>query len=92
MTVAFDPDKRRQTLLHRGLDMADCATVFAGTCLTVPDMRQDYGEPRFVTFGHLSGRMVVIVWTPRGDVRRVISMRKANDREVALYGPRLDRS
>ena len=32
--------------------------------------------------------MVVLVWTPRGDARRVISMRKANERERRLYGPR----
>jgi uncharacterized DUF497 family protein len=35
--------------------------------------------------------MVVLVWTPRGADRRVISLRKANDREQAAYGPRLGR-
>ena len=30
----------------------------------------------------LNGRIVVIVWTPRGKARRIISMRKANDREI----------
>ena len=54
------------------------------------DTRQDYGEDRFITIGRLNKRMVVLVWTPRGEVRRIISMRKANDREQALYGPRLD--
>jgi len=34
--------------------------------------------------------MVVIVWTPRGENRRIISMRKANEREQELYGHRLD--
>jgi uncharacterized protein len=52
--------------------------------------RKDYGEPRFITIGSLDGRMVVSVWTPRGAVRRIISLRKANDREKALYGSRLD--
>ena len=42
-----------------------------------------------VTVGHLEGRMVVVVWTPRGRARRVISMRKANDREQAHYRERL---
>ena len=32
---------------------------------------------------------MVIVWTPRGAARRIISMRKANDREQAAYSPRL---
>jgi hypothetical protein len=38
----------------------------------------------------LTGRMVVLVWTPRGARRRLISLRKANDREQALYRHRLD--
>ena len=35
-----------------------------------------------------AGTTVVLVWTPRGGVYRVISMRKANERERSLYGPR----
>ena len=38
----------------------------------------------------LRGRMVVVIWTPRADARHVISMRKANDREKARYGSKLD--
>jgi uncharacterized DUF497 family protein len=34
--------------------------------------------------------MIVMVWTPRGEVRRIISMRKANDREKTLYIRRLE--
>lgn len=70
--------------------MADAVDVFAGKTLTVQDTRQDYGEDRFITIGRLNKRMDVLVWTPRGEVRRIISTRKANDREQALYGPRLD--
>jgi uncharacterized DUF497 family protein len=36
------------------------------------------------------GSMIVMVWTPRGEVRRIISMRKANDREKTLYASYLD--
>jgi uncharacterized DUF497 family protein len=32
--------------------------------------------------------MVMVVWTARGDTRRIISMRKANEREEAIYGQR----
>ena len=35
--------------------------------------------------GLLDARLVVLVWTPRGEVRRIISMRKANDREKTFY-------
>ena len=89
VTIEYDPDKRVLTLAKRGLDMADAGLVFAGPTLTVLDDRKDYGEQRFITIGTLGGRMVVIVWTKRGANRRIISMRKANDREQHLYGPDL---
>ncbi|HZK98520.1 MAG TPA: BrnT family toxin [Caulobacteraceae bacterium] len=89
MAIAFDPAKRAATLERRGLDMARSGEVFDGNVLTIADDRLDYGEPRFITIGRLDGRMVVLVWTPRGEDRRIISMRKANEREQAAYGPRL---
>ena len=69
--------------------MARAGDVFAGPALTVEDDRRDYGEDRFLTIGFLDGTMVVLVWTPRGAADRIISMRKANERERALYGPRI---
>jgi uncharacterized DUF497 family protein len=66
--------------------------VFAGSALDIPDERRDYGEPRIITVGLLRGRMVIVVWTPRGDGRHVFSMRKANDREKARFGKRLEES
>ena len=90
MKIEFDQNKRDKTFVERGLDFADAANVFAGHQFTAPDNRKDYNEPRFITFGKLHERMVVIVWTPRGENRRIISMRKANEREQELYGHRLD--
>ena len=46
-------------------------------------------EPRFITIGRLRGRMVVVAWTPRRAAYRIISMRKANDREQAPTAPSL---
>lgn len=88
MEIEFNPSKRQSTLEERQLDMALAGEVFAGEHLTVEDDRFDYGETRFVTIGFMSGRMVVLVWPPRGDARRIISMRKANDREQKIYAPR----
>ena len=67
VNISFDPAKRAATLEHRGLDMARVGEVFDGAILTVSDDRRDYGEPRFITVGRLDGRMVVLVWTPRGE-------------------------
>ena len=85
MLIEFDAAKRQATLEQRGLDFADAALVFGGRNMTGEDARADYGEPRFITIGPLQGRLVVVVWTPRGAARRVISMRKANEREEARY-------
>jgi uncharacterized DUF497 family protein len=72
--ISYDPVKRAATLHDRGLDFEDAAEVFAGRTLDLPDERLDYGEVPMVTVGHLSGRMVVIVWTQRGATRHVILM------------------
>ena len=87
MKTTYDPAKRAITLELRGLDMADAGAIFEGPYVTLTDDRMDYGEARFITVGHFAGRMVVIVWTTRGETRRIISLRKANEREQTLYGP-----
>lgn len=91
MEIEYDSIKREQTLENRGLDFDRCNDVFSGPILEMEDTRIKYGEPRFITFGLLDTRMVVIVWTPRGDRRRIISMRKANEREQNRFREYLDR-
>jgi hypothetical protein len=86
MRLDFDEAKRAETIKAR--DMVRAADVLAGATLTVEDDRQDYGELRFITIGFLDDTMVVLVWTPRDDACRIISMRKVNERERRRYGPR----
>lgn len=81
MLITFDPVQRDKTLTERGLDFADAWRVFAGPTLEVPDTRKNYGERRTICYGLLEGRMVVLIYAQRGASRRIISMRKANDRE-----------
>lgn len=85
LQVEFDAAKRQKALTERGLDFARAGELFGGRHFTAEDTRDDYGEARFITIGALQGRLVVVVWTPRGDARRIISMRKANEREQARY-------
>jgi uncharacterized protein len=87
--ITFDPAKRDWTLRQRGLDFNDASLVFEGATYDRRDDRFDYPEARFVTAGLLHGRMVIVVWTPAAGGRRVISMRKANDREKARFGQQL---
>jgi len=87
MRVTFDPGKRAKTLAERGLGFEDAAIVFEGTTVEFEDTRKDYGEPRIICYGLLSGRLVVIGYTPRGATRHVFSMRKANHREKTRLAP-----
>lgn len=89
MVITSDPAKRDWTLRERGLDFADAATVFDGPTLTLKDDRKDYGEDRFQTYGMLTDRVVMIVWTPRGEDRHVISMRYCHGKEASVVLPRL---
>jgi uncharacterized protein len=85
MRITYNAAKRAKTLAERGLDFRRAKEVFDGAHLTLEDGRKDYGELRFITVGWLEARLVVMTWTPRGRVRRVISMRKANEREVKKF-------
>jgi uncharacterized protein len=67
--------------------MRRAGEVFGGLHLTRVDDRFDYGEPRYVTAGWLDSRLVV--WTPRGSARRVISMRHCHEREAKRLRPHL---
>lgn len=90
--ISCDPAKRAKTLEARGLDFLDAGVVFAGPTVTLPDIRRDYGEERFQTYGRLGDRHVQVVWTPRGTARHVISMRYCHDREVGKIEDCLGRS
>ena len=83
--MTFDPAKRDLTIRRRGLDFALAGEVFAGRTATVVDDRRDYGEMRLITAGHLDGRLVVMVWTPRGEARHVISMRHCHAEEEEIW-------
>ena len=86
MAIVYDEAKRRKTLRERGLDFADAEKIFArGTYIENIDDRFDYGEDRYVTIGLLDQAPVVLVWTPRGIDKRIISMRKANAAEAKRF-------
>jgi uncharacterized protein len=66
MRITFDPIKRARTLADRGLDFEDAAIVFDGVTVEVEDLRKNYGERRIICHGLLSGRLVVVGYTPSG--------------------------
>lgn len=92
MEFEWDQAKNESNQRKHGLDFADAPRVFAGPKLTFEDLRRSYGEPRYLTVGTLAGRVVVIAHAVRGETTRIISMRKANAREIARYQERLRQS
>jgi len=84
MRITFDPIKRARTLADRGLDFEDAAIVFEGITVEVEDLRKNYGERRIICYGLLSGRLVVVGYTPRSKTRHILSMRKANVKKPVL--------
>ena len=85
MEIEYDDEKRAITLKERGLDFARAREVFAGVTYSEPDTRKIYPEARTITIGYLDTRIIVMVWTQRGENRRMISIRKANEREIKKY-------
>ena len=82
MRLAYDPVKNRENIAKRGLSFDRVAELDWATARMVEDKRENYGEPRVSVMGLLNGRLHVAIITRREDAIRVISFRKANEREV----------
>jgi uncharacterized protein len=86
MAIVFDPGKNARNIAERGLSFERVADLDWDTAVIITDTRRDYGEPRLRVMARLDGRLHAAVVTPRGEDLRVISLRRANRREVRRYG------
>jgi uncharacterized protein len=83
-----DDAKAIANLDKHGLPLSAAQLLFDGPFIEEEDQRNEYGENRFVATGPVArfgNRICVAVYTWRGPVRRIISFRKANDREIRKY-------
>ncbi len=83
--ISFDPAKSLRNEVERGLPFSLAFELEWATALVNEDLRKDYGERRFLLLGHIHGRLHAMVFTPRDDKAHIISLRKANAREVKHY-------
>ena len=90
MAITFDPAKSARNIAERGLSFERVADLDWDTAVITEDTRRDYGEPRLRVMARLDGVLHAAVITPRGEDLRVISFRRANRREVRLYGKKDD--
>lgn len=85
MDISFDPAKNAHNIDVHGISF-ECAKEFDWSqALVLEDMRRDYGERRYRALGSIESRLHVLVFTPREGCVHVISLRKANKREIRLY-------
>jgi len=82
----WDEAKNRANVRKHGFDLADVREMFKSPVLTIPDLREDYGEDRWIAIGTVRGTIAVAVLTEREpETVRVISLRKATHNEQKQY-------
>ncbi len=86
MQLSFDPAKNERNLEERGLAFNLVSELDWAKAVIDEDTRKNYGERRFRVLGCISERLYAVVFTPRADKLHIISLRKANSREVERYG------
>ncbi len=81
--ISWDEPKRRANLRKHKIDLAELAPVFDHPMISVDDDREGYGELRLQSLGMWQGRIVFLVWTPRGtEIAHLISCRYADRKET----------
>jgi uncharacterized DUF497 family protein len=85
MRIDFDPAKDSSNLQKHGLSLALAVELDWDAALVWIDDRQEYGEVRMIALAPRTGILYYVAFVDRGSVRRVISLRRANRREVKHY-------
>ncbi len=86
MKFEWDENKNQSNFEKHGIYFEEAIDIFKNDCLTWIDNRKDYSEVREITIGEIKKNIViVVVHTDRFGNIRIISARKANQRERRNY-------
>jgi uncharacterized protein len=85
MLFEWSEEKRLENLRKHGIDFVDAKEIWHGEVLEVPSAQQEHGEERYLAYGVLDGRIIAVVFTWRGEARRLISARRARSNERQDY-------
>jgi len=77
----WDEAKHLRNLRERRIGFDHGARIFEGETVEWPDRRNDYGEVRIRALSLVDGVELHVVYTRRGDIYRIISVRRANGKE-----------
>jgi uncharacterized DUF497 family protein len=83
--IEFDPGKDAGNRRKHGFGLAAAALLFEGLILRQRDDRGDYGEERWLAVGRIGDQAFTVCYTMRGEVYRIISLRRASRRERLTY-------
>jgi uncharacterized DUF497 family protein len=85
MQIGFDPAKDAANLAKHGVSLALARELDWEAALVWVDDRFEYGELRIIALAPKTGILYYVAFVNRGEVRRIISLRRANRREVKRY-------
>lgn len=85
MLIEFDPAKDAANIAKHGVSLFEAAQIDWKNALIWEDHRRDYGELRQVALAVWNERLYAAAFVDRGEVRRIVSLRKANLREINRY-------
>lgn len=85
MKITFDPDKDKKNVEKHGVALSEATKLDWDLLMCAPDIRRDYGELREIGFAPIGRRVFNVVFVQRDDGFRIISLRKANLKEVIDY-------
>jgi uncharacterized protein len=85
MRIEFDPTKDASNQLKHGISLAMAAELDWDAAWVWVDDRFDYNEMRMIALAPKTEILYYVAFVNRGDVRRIISLRRANRREVRHY-------
>lgn len=85
MKIEFDAAKDTLNRHKHGVSLAEAARIDWPRVMAVPDNRRSYGEERYIAAAPIGDRLYVVVFTIRDRTLRIISLRKANRREIRRY-------
>ena len=85
MKIDFDSNKDAANIEKHGLSLAGAAELEWDCLLAKQDDRSEYSEVRMIGYAPIENRVYCVIYTDRDSIRRIISLRKANKREVTYY-------
>jgi uncharacterized DUF497 family protein len=90
MRFTFDPKKDKVNQEKHGLSLSVANEFDWDDALTWVDVRKNYGELRCISLVPINQRLYCVVYVDIKLSRRIISLRKANLREIDKYEEEID--